>query len=244
MCEKELVTEQRLQHIDLSSSSGHSSVSFSFSWAAQPGAWGSALCWELVLTARSRTLLQALNCNCSIGGPEGSLCWVLFSRLHPISNWLELPVHRVILLFYAHSISSHNWPTEYATSAVLGMACLIIIERKKTVMQFTGHPLPVHQFVTVPWDFNPVPYCQPSSPTQSLPIIGQRNMQLPQSMAWHVWPDRRSIYNSLPWQQSPRLGRFSFFVEYFWVWSRLDDLFAYGWEDGFWLGVVKKLWRW
>ena len=23
-----------------------------------------------------------------------------------------------------------------------------------TVMQFTGHSLPVHQFVTVPWDFN------------------------------------------------------------------------------------------
>ena len=34
-----------------------------------------------------------------------------------------------------------------------------------TVMQFTGHSLPVHQFVTVPWDFNPVSYCQPSSPT-------------------------------------------------------------------------------
>ena len=34
-----------------------------------------------------------------------------------------------------------------------------------TVMQFTGHSLLVHQFVTVPWDFNPVPYCQPSSPT-------------------------------------------------------------------------------
>ena len=33
-----------------------------------------------------------------------------------------------------------------------------------TVMQFTGHSLPVHQFVTVPWDFNPDPYCQSSSP--------------------------------------------------------------------------------
>ena len=31
-------------------------------------------------------------------------------------------------------------------------------------MQFTGHSLLVHQFVTVPWDFNLVPYCQPSSP--------------------------------------------------------------------------------
>ena len=37
-----------------------------------------------------------------------------------------------------------------------------------TVMQFRGHPLPVHQFLTVLWDFNPVPYYQPSSPTQSL----------------------------------------------------------------------------
>ena len=40
------------------------------------------------------------------------------------------------------------------TSAVFGIACLIVIERKKTVMQFTGHSLPVHQFVAVPWDFN------------------------------------------------------------------------------------------
>ena len=34
------------------------------------------------------------------------------------------------------------------------------------------HAVPVHQFVTALWDFNLVPYCQPSSPTQSLPIIG------------------------------------------------------------------------
>ena len=54
-------------------------------------------------------------------------------------------------------------------------------------MQFTGHSLPVHQFVTVPWDFNPVPYCQPSSPTPM-------EYALPPSLEWHVWPDRRSIY--------------------------------------------------
>ena len=30
----------------------------------------------------------------------------------------------------AHVISTHNWPTEYATSAVFGMAYLNIVERK------------------------------------------------------------------------------------------------------------------
>ena len=45
------------------------------------------------------------------------------------------------------------------------MACFDYHRAEITVMQFTGHPLPVHQFLTVPWDFNHVPYCQPSSPT-------------------------------------------------------------------------------
>ena len=54
-------------------------------------------------------------------------------------------------------------------------------------MQFTGHSLPVHQFVTVPWDFNPVPYCQSSSPTPM-------EYALPPSLEWHVWPGRRSIH--------------------------------------------------
>ena len=43
MCERELETEQRLQHTDLPSPSRHSRVSFSFSWTAQPEAWGPSL---------------------------------------------------------------------------------------------------------------------------------------------------------------------------------------------------------
>ena len=39
-----------------------------------------------------------------------------------------------------------------------------------TVMQFTGHSLPVHQSMSVPWDFYLVPYCQPSLPTRFLLI--------------------------------------------------------------------------
>ena len=58
-----------------------------------------------------------------------------------------------------------------------------------TVMQFTGPSLPVHQSVTVPWNFNPVPYCQLSSPTPM-------EYSLPPSLEWSVWWDRRSIYNT------------------------------------------------
>ena len=42
VCERELETEQKLQHID-PHSSGYHSLSFPFSWAAQPGAWGPSL---------------------------------------------------------------------------------------------------------------------------------------------------------------------------------------------------------
>ena len=40
------------------------------------------------------------------GGPASAGTW--FSFQHLLSNWCELPVHRVILLFYAHSIQTVN----------------------------------------------------------------------------------------------------------------------------------------
>ena len=82
MCEKELETEQRLQHIDLTSSSGHTMPPVEQprrTWAAQLEAWGPALRWELVLTARPGTLLQNSDLQLQLlnRGPEGPLCWVL-----------------------------------------------------------------------------------------------------------------------------------------------------------------------
>ena len=41
-----------------------------------------------------------------------------------------------------------------------------------------------------------VPYCQQSPPTRFLPITAHRNVLLPHSLEWHVWPGRRSIYNT------------------------------------------------
>ena len=71
VCERELETEQRLQHID-AHSYGHNSVSFPFSCAAQPEAWDYSLSG---IYSPFQYLLS--NCNCSIGVPEGPLCWVL-----------------------------------------------------------------------------------------------------------------------------------------------------------------------
>ena len=53
----------------------------------------------------------------------------------------------------------------------------------------TVHSLLVHQSVTVPWNFNPVPHCQLSSPTPM-------EYALPPSLEWHVWRGRGSIYNT------------------------------------------------
>ena len=47
--------------------------------------------WTPTATAQSEVL-----------GAPSAWCW--FSLQHLISNWLKLPVHQVILLFYAHSI--------------------------------------------------------------------------------------------------------------------------------------------
>ena len=69
-------------------------------------------------------------------------------------------------------------PTQYLPILAIGMCHFRhpwngMFDRHQaeiTVMQFTGHSLPVLQSVSVPWDFNPVPHYQPSPPTRFLPI--------------------------------------------------------------------------
>ena len=71
VCERELETEQNC-NILTPNSYGHNSISFPFSCAAQPGAWGPS---HSGTWSSFQHLLS--NCNCSIRGTEGPLCWVL-----------------------------------------------------------------------------------------------------------------------------------------------------------------------
>ena len=62
--------------------------------------------------------------NCSIGvlrGPSAG-CW--FSLQLLISNWFEPPVHRVILLFYAHSIQTVD-SQGYPLTSSTGCTCYL-----------------------------------------------------------------------------------------------------------------------
>ena len=80
---KEVGDWTELQYID-PHSSGHNSVSFPFSWAAQLGAW------EPSLSGTCSSFQHLLsNCNCSIGGMRGHSagCWL--SLPHLVSNWLN-----------------------------------------------------------------------------------------------------------------------------------------------------------
>ena len=64
-----------LQRID-SHSYGHSSISFPFSWAAQPGP-GAQHLWDMVLIPASSLRLIWTPTATAQSGPEAPLCWVL-----------------------------------------------------------------------------------------------------------------------------------------------------------------------
>ena len=120
---------------------------------------------------------------CSTGSPGAQLsaeCWLSLPQLDSnfwspkLTDFPSSPSYIIV-----------QSPTQYLWNGMFDRH-----QAEITVMQFTGHSLPVHQSMTVPWDFNPVPYCQPDSPTPM-------EYALPPSLEWHVWPSRRSIYNSM-----------------------------------------------
>ena len=130
------------------------SVSFPFSWAAQPGAWVPSLsrCWFSLLHHFSISLISKLLNR----GPEGSLCWVLaFSNTSCLQNSLNFLCTKL----YNSSTTTQYIPITGHRNMHFRRLWNGIFHRHRTeitVMEFTGHSLTVNQFVTVPWDFKPV----------------------------------------------------------------------------------------
>ena len=152
-------------------------------YIAPPQSYGHQRCAFLVLQG------------CSTGGPgaHSSECWLSPSHLVTKGSDLQTNWLPVFTELYngsiAYSIYPHNLPSGCVTSAVLGMACLIVIERKNchAVHRSLSSGASVNDYTP---GFYLVPYCQSDLPT---PI----EYALPPSLEWHVWRVRRSIYNSL-----------------------------------------------
>ena len=121
------------------------------------------LLWPSVFLSHSPGLL-----NWGPGSP--ALCWVQFSLQHHFSIssdtqtlWISCALSYIISSTPTQSLPITGHRNMHFCHFWNGM--FDCHRAEITVMQFTGHSLPVHQFVTVPWDFNPVPYYQSSSPT-------------------------------------------------------------------------------
>ena len=86
---------------------GYHSLSFPFSWAAQPEAWGPSLSgtwfsFQHLLSNWSEALNS--NCNCSIGGREGPLCWVLVLSTASYLQLTRTSCALSYIIVYTHSI--------------------------------------------------------------------------------------------------------------------------------------------
>ena len=146
-----------------------SGVSSLFSRAAQPEAWGP--------TPLGAGFLY------HILSPTGLVSKLTDFRSSPSyiivqspTQYLPITGHRNVLL--PPSLEWHVW------SSSSGNNCHAVHSSGASICDCTA-------------GFYLVPYCQPSPPTRFLPITGHRNVSLPPSLEWHVWPGRRSIYNTV-----------------------------------------------
>ena len=166
VCERELETEQKLQYFD-PNSIGHNCVSFPFSWAAQPRAWG-PLCWVLAFSTTS--CHQRVWPPNSIGVPDGPFGRVWLSL--PLLVYLPLQLYcnstgtwlpswlRYIIIQRPHDRPLHLWNRMFNPH-----------QAEITVMQFIGHSLPVHQSMSVPWEFFSSSHFISQFPPTRFPLI-------------------------------------------------------------------------
>ena len=143
-CERELETEQNC-NILTPTLMAVSVVSFSFSRAAQLEAQRSTICWMMAfLTASYQQLLWTPT---QLGAPS-PFGLVLLSLPHLVSNSVR-----------SLTVWLLSWPSYKIVQRPLNRLLDFwngIFDRHQaeiTVMQFTGHSLPVHQSMSVPWEF-------------------------------------------------------------------------------------------
>ena len=107
----------------------------------------------------------------SIGGPkgqDGSFPYHIYSNSSDLQlNWLPV-LTELYNSSIVHSISPHNLPSEICHFCCPWDGMFDCHRAEIIVMQFTGHSLPMHQSISVPWDFYLVPFFQPSPPTRFL----------------------------------------------------------------------------
>ena len=160
-------------------------VSFSFSQAAQPEAWGLSflLSAGFLYYILSPTGLQTPSRAPSAG-------WWL-SLPHLFSNFSDLQLtdflsspSYIIVQSPTQSLEWHVW------SSSSGNNC-------HAVQRSLSSGASVYECTM---GFYLVPYCQPSPPTRFLLItaIGMCHFRCI-TLEWHVWPGRRSIYNKIIW---------------------------------------------
>ena len=116
-----------------------------------------AIYWPPTLMAIS--VVSFLFSWCSTGGPGAHSAGCGLSLPHLVTNGSGLQTHwlPVYTELYnssiALSISPHNLPLEMCHFRCLWNGMFDCHRADITVMQFTGHFLPVHQSMTVPRDF-------------------------------------------------------------------------------------------
>ena len=142
-CEREMETEQNC-NILTPTLMAVSVVSFSFSRAAQMEAQRPTLCWMMAfLTASYQQLLWTP----TQSGAPSRFGLVLLSLPHLVSNSVR-----------SLTVWLLSWPSYKIVQRPLNRLLDFwndIFDRHQaeiTVMQFTGHSLPVHQSMSVPWE--------------------------------------------------------------------------------------------
>ena len=210
---------------------------------------------------------------CSTGGPGAQLSdgsWL--SLLHLTSNFSgpqtpsgfpRAPSAGCGFPYHILSISQSDLSQEL--SWLLSWLSYIIVQRplsrlldlwnrmldrhqaEITVMQFTGHSLPVHQSMSVPWEFfTSSHFVSQFPPTRFLLITAIRMCYfLPvHHLEWHFWPGRMTKYNSYSgtiYHTPPDI----YIYIYIWIYTYIYIyiyILSYNFLGNWLLEMVIKLW--